>query len=380
MIRTECIVCGYNEGFEPIYTQANYPISICSSTNPAETDIFDDLVFVGCPSCGCVQLQNPIDPLVLYANSHNNTFETPTWYMHHREFSRFITEERDRDKYLEIGGGSGILAHSLCDKIKNVKIKVMDLNDSQFFKTLFPIQYIQANCETYDYTQVDPTTPILMSHVFEHLYNPREFLKRIQDAKIETIFISVPNLEICLQQEFLSFLHVEHTYYCSKDHILRMFYDAGYTCKRIKEFKNHSLFFEFTLSPDITSELVPSYPIGYALLEQFRNYYAKRDTLFSSIQLTQPTYIVPAGHYGQLIYFYLRNQKEFILGFLDNDKSKIDMRMYGTEKYVYPMTQIKESTEKVSVLLNAGPYATEIKQQLIALSAHQFEIDFISVG
>lgn len=380
MIRTECVVCGQPDTFEHIYTQANYPLSICSSSEPIDTDKFDDLLFVGCSNCGCVQLQNPVDPLVLYASSHNNTYETPTWNAHHRQFCYFIIEEIKSKKYLEIGGGSGVLANALWYNLKDVQIAVMDLNDPSCFSTPFPIQYIQSNCETYDYSQLDPTIPILMSHVFEHLYNPREFLKRIQDAKIQTIFLSIPNLEVCLQEEFLSFLHVEHTYYCSKDHLLRMFYDAGYICKRMREFQNHSLFFEFSFAPDISSESIPMYPLGDSLLTKFRNYYAKRDALFTSIQLTQPTYIVPGGHYGQLIYSYLQNQKDFILGFLDNDKSKIDKRMYGTDKYVYPMTQIKEDTQKVSVLLNAGPYAEEIKTQLICLAAYKFEIDFISIG
>ena len=37
------------------------------------------------------------------------------------------------------------------------------------------IEYISGNCETYNYTGINT---IIMSHVFEHLYNPKEFIKK----------------------------------------------------------------------------------------------------------------------------------------------------------------------------------------------------------
>jgi len=53
-----------------------------------------------------------------------------------------------------------------------------------------------------------------------------------------------------------------------------------------------------------------------------------------------------------------------MLGFLDNDPSKIGKRMYGTHLLNYPMSEIQKHKE-ITVILHAGPYLSEIKKQLL---------------
>lgn len=360
MLRLNCTICN-NTNLQLIHRQENYPICISSSSQPSENDRFETLDYVGCERCGCVQLKTLIDPQLLYAFSHNNTYETPTWKQHHEEFSQFILMNTEQTSLVEIGGASGYLAELLHKKSNGLDITIIDLANKPEMKV--PFRYIQANCEEYDFTHIPFSTPIILSHVFEHLYHPQKFLENLKKATTETLFISIPNMEICLSKQFLSFLHVEHTYYCSTEHLLTMLASAGFQCSNRYLFKEHSIFFQFQRCPRTE---IPALPRATILLTQFQQYYSERENLFKSVHLEDPTYIVPAGHYGQLIYFFLREQKDKILGFLDNDITKVGKRLYGTDKYVYPMTHLQnKSTHRITVLLNAGPYVEEIKSQLI---------------
>jgi 2-polyprenyl-3-methyl-5-hydroxy-6-metoxy-1,4-benzoquinol methylase len=360
MLRQSCTVCDKTD-FCNIYEQPNYPTCISSSSYPLESDIFQTLQFVGCRHCGCVQLKNLIDPSLLYSFSHNNTYETPTWKQHHELFSEFIITHTDQRNIVEVGGASGYLAELLTTKSNTFTITIIDLAKKPELKA--DIQYIEANCEDFDFNNVAPSTPIILSHVFEHLYRPRQFLENLKKAKIETIFLSIPNMELCLAKKFLSFLHVEHTYYCSTEHIIAMMAGAGFRCVLQENFKEHSIFFKFQRSQSVT---IPSFPRPDMLLKEFQDYYSEREALYKSVHLEGPTYIVPAGHYGQLIYFLLYDQKDKILGFLDNDVSKVGKRMYGTDKYVYSMSTLHaQKNTQICILLNAGPYVEEIKTQML---------------
>ena len=93
--------------------------------------------------------------------------------------------------------------------------------------------------------------------------------------------------------------------------------------------------------------------------------------------MTQNTFIVPAGHFGQLIYYFLKD-KEKIIGFLDNDTTKCGKRVYGTTHITYPMSDIiKYIDTTVDILIHAGPYTHEIKKQLLTYHSNLRFIDIV---
>jgi hypothetical protein len=84
-----------------------------------------------------------------------------------------------------------------------------------------------------------------------------------------------------------------------------------------------------------------------------------------SITIDRPCFICPGGHYGQKIAYYLRPFRQYIRGFLDNDPSKQGLRVYGTDAKVHSPEILREFQKtKVSVILYAGPYTEELKNQL----------------
>lgn len=369
MIRTNCVICN-NSSLEGIYIDKNASISIGSSIYPIESDIRKDLDYVICSSCGCVQLSTLIDVSILYKYSHNNTFNTPTWSQHHTDFFNFIQENTRSTSFLEIGGHSGVLSEKLIKKNPFCEYTILDLCDKN--PAIQNVTFISGNCEDYTYTS---SSTILISHVFEHLYKPDSFIERIAKGRVPEIFLSIPNMEHSLQNSSISFIHIEHTFYLTVEMMYYMFSKHGYICKAMVPFKDHSYFFHFVASEScepltVTTEKSELYKT------QFKNYFQSRITLFKDISIDSEFYIAPSGHFGQFIYRNLERFKDKMIGFLDNDPSKIGKRMYGTHLLNYPMKEIQKHKE-ITVALHAGPYLSEIKKQLLEYNPH---VRFINIS
>lgn len=356
MRRTACVLCD-SDRLSNSFTIKNYPITPSSDTLDSEYDEFHDCEIGSCDDCGALQLLTLVDPIKLYQNSHNSTENTPTWKEHHRLFSDFVTDGSTATDILEIGGNSGVLYRLLRDRFPNYFI--LDICDS---KNRPPdIRFIEGNCEAFDFTGF---THLVLSHTFEHLYSPAKFVENLANAGVQSVCISIPNMEHLYNSRNISILHNEHTYFVAENEIKYLFSTFGYACKRLTHFKKHSTFYEFTparcdLLPILTNTVKA---------DDICKVFSEFESSIQGITINKPCFICPAGHYGQKLYHYLRQFKNHILGFIDNDASKQGLRVYGTDAYVFsPDILIKHQDTTISVILYAGPYADELKVQLSSL-------------
>jgi len=338
-----------------VYTLKDYPIIPSSTSNEYNQDEFKDCTFVACKKCRCVQLKTLIDPVKLYENSHNSTAETPTWKEHHILFSRFIMNSIKYKTILDVGGNSGHLyTHA---KSTGVTYKILDIcNTNSHDKD---VEFIQGNCESFDFTCYPC---VCLSHTFEHLYSPRKFLQSLQDSNVKSVYISIPNMEFLSRSKNISVLHNEHTYYIDYNSIISLFSEFKYSLVESNNFKNHSYFFNFEYN--VTQEQIIN-NVSTNPIQQIQTIFLEYENKIKNIMITEPCFICPAGHYGQKIYYYLKNFHSLILGFLDNDVSKQGKRMYGTSKMVFSIESIKECYDTpICVILYAGPYTAELKLQM----------------
>jgi hypothetical protein len=353
-MRRNCVLCDTGGPLTEIYTLANYPITPSSSNLDSSTDIFSDCVFATCNSCGCIQLKTLIDPIKLYENSHNSTENTPSWKEHHKLFANFISQDIDTT-LLEVGGNSGILYTLLSHRVPNYTI--LDICDSPSRPPL--VDFIQGNCEEFDFTG---HTHIALSHTFEHLYNPKRFIENLSKANVRSIFISIPNMDNLYLSKNISVLHNEHTFFIGNDEIQYLFSRYGYSCARSYVFKTHSFFYHFVYDP---TTIPLNLPNSIKRSNGIKYYLYEFELSVKNIIIDTPCFICPAGHYGQKIFYYLRQYHKNIIGFIDNDICKQGKRVYGTTGYVYSpniLTTYKDNP--ISVILYAGPYINEIKKQL----------------
>jgi hypothetical protein len=272
---------------------------------------------------------------ILYENSHNGTTHSGTWYRHNKEFSEFIKFDATSN-VIEVGGTGTLLLE--------VDHKILDIVDNGMKN------YIQGNCEDFDFGETDV---IIMSHVFEHLYNPSEFIKNCYKYNVGNIFISHP---VMSGTSPIIPIHTEHTYFADELDVIHLFEKNNYRTAGIKNFENHSLFFHFKCETG-------SFPTDDTFLRPERSEeilfnFEKRRNLIEAVDIDDETYIMPAGHFGQIVYYYLKNKK--IKGFIDNDSNKQNKRVYGTPLMTFSLTEVNPK----NIILYAGAYSTEIREQI----------------
>ena len=353
MIRDECILCNDHAPLRELFTLKDYPITPSSSPDGDSADEYSDCIFAGCRVCGTLQLKTLIDPVKLYQNSHNSTENTPTWKEHHRLFAEFVSADTD-SRLLEVGGNSGTLYNLLKDKIPEYTI--LDICDSE--KRPSTVKFLQGNCEQFDFSG---HSHIALSHTFEHLYTPRNFIENLSRARVQSVFISIPNMEHLYNSKNISVLHNEHTFFVGDAEIQYLFSQYGYSCAKAATFKQHSLFYHFVY--DTLAPILPL-PISIQRTRDIKHYLSKFQASLEKVVIDRACFICPAGHYGQKIYYYLQQYQRYIMGFIDNDVSKQGLRVYGTSAYVFSPDVLRvHKDNKLCIILYAGPYSEELKKQ-----------------
>lgn len=351
MLRTACVLCACDT-LEPFYSIERFPLLASSTTLDTSLDVRTDLEFRVCADCRCVQLTTLVDPVALYADD-NKSLLTPMWTRHHKAFARFIEDAPGVETLCEVGGGSNPLV-SFFSRL--VPYSVLDIYECP--NKMPSTTYKVGNCESFtEYTE----DSVILSHTFEHLYAPRDFLKSIRSSDVKNVFISVPHFARWLEKNLtVSILFNQHTFYFEADDIERLFGLHGFNAVRTDVFGEHSLFFHFQRGDTQPTAIQRSLKED-TLLQHF----AVKASRIRALNFTTPAYIMPSFYIGQLIHHYLPD-KTLIRGFLDNDANKVGKRLYGTDLLTYGPS-ILATSECKQVLLCRTPYFDEMRAQLAAL-------------
>jgi hypothetical protein len=263
----------------------------------------------------------------------------------------------------EVGGGSNPLFEYF--KNTNIQYSILDLYESTSKNK--SILYKVGNCESYNsYSE----NSVILSHTFEHLYNPINFLKNISKSTVQNIFVSVPNLNSWLINKLtVNILFNQHTFYFEKEQLFSLFATYGYNIKDYYLFKNHSVFLHFVRSNSLESIIKP-----ISVEESLYRHFSSKEETIRKIKLTTNAYIMPSFYIGLIIYHYL-NDKHKIIGFLDNDSNKCGKRLYGTPLITYSPSILAE-LRNISVIIAITPYFDEIYKQLKVINPY---INIISI-
>ena len=357
MKRTQCVICLSNLSLS--FKLNNYPKTFLPTLDNIENDKFINLDLYGCNNCGCVQLKDLLDPNELYGTPHNITYNTPIWKEHHRLLTNFIYDNiEDNKEIIEIGGYSGVLAKLIKQRDTSIKYTILDLCDIN--PNIENVEFINGNCETFNF---DKNASIVMSHIFEHLYEPIKFINNIKNNSVQNVFISIPNMNAQIKNNLIPIIHQEHTVLCDYETIIYLFSKGGYSCKSSYFYKEQSIFFHFINSSDV---IVDSSYFNIKRIDSVYNVYEYNKNKINSfvINTNKNIFIVPGGLYGQLVYYLLDDTyRKNIIGFLDNDPSKVGKRLYGTSKYTFKMDEVKKY-DTIKLLIYRGPYMDEIIEQL----------------
>jgi hypothetical protein len=344
-----------------------------TTEHPISNDKFADQIWNICSRCGCVQLKNVLPLEVLYQSSHTPGTVGTTWNQHHDEFAKFVQRHRGT-KILEIGAGNMHLANAIFSKSTTPfeRYVVMDPNiDSSrlpSWVTLVPSLFDPANSRT---LPADIDT-IILSHTLEHLYEPRYAIHQMASALPigGKLICSVPLIDVQLQMGWTNSLNFEHIYLTTLSNLNYLFGVAGFFINEKKLFTDDNIFIAATkTSTAITDNAPQEYSRTKPLMEHYLKEVLDTAQQLNGVLLSlndYSKYLFGAHVFSQALLYNGVSETQ-IEAVLDNDPNKLGKRLYGTSLYV-KAPQTISSQKKCAVIVRAGRYTKEVKQQIVQIN------------
>jgi predicted SAM-dependent methyltransferase len=359
--RKYCVIDN-TASIKPFFKFQNFPIKMGCTNSPPDKDIFFDMDW-GVSENGIVQLTSMIPLDILYNDSHNPGTIGATWKKHHDDLSSFIQKRFNASNVLEIGAASGLLVDRFIELENNFNWDIIEPSDQDYIDPR--INHHKLIFEDFENTKLYDT--VIHSHLLEHIYNPIEFLLKVNSVMTEggKQFISVPNLPYYLNEGFSNALNFEHTFFYNLDILRNLLNSCGFEILAKVE-GNHSIFIETKKIESISSQNKIDFNYSYESTDLFNNYLTLMKETVSDVKSIKDNYqdifLFGAHIFSQsLLNMGLDDVK--ISGILDNDPNKEGSRLYGTDLKVSNPSILK-NLENILVVVKAGVYTDEIIKQL----------------
>jgi hypothetical protein len=368
-IRKKCIFCGddLNQNYFKVDLQ-NYVAHY--SVNPdVELDKMSNIPFnvCVCDTCKTPQLKYLGDLNEIYKLNHADSTGTIMNSLHQENLNLILKYKDSIKNVIEIGSSKGVLADLLT---QHMKLDYYIIEPS-YFGNIDNKIIISDFYENVDDSSLNANTMII-SHVFEHFYEPMVILDKItKNNNIENFFLVFPDLEYYINNNVLHVLNTEHTYYVDNEFLVKLLKNVGFELVEQLNHKNHSVIFYFKRTVKTNEGLVIDFENkNYNLDKYFSQINDKVSRFNKEIEKNEGKniYIWPASiHSLYLLIFGLKQDK--LSGFLDNSKNKIGEKMYGTDLKVFSFKEkIQEKNDNTVILINGGVFNKEIENQLAGVN------------
>lgn len=364
IIREKSILTN-KSNLEHLFTFKNFPVFMGCVDLPIKEDLFADMEWDICKDTGIIQLRKLLPINVLYLNQHNDG-TGKYWQDHYIAFANFIYKYSPA-KILEIGGAHDYVASNYFALFPEAKWTIVEPNPQHISDKRIKIIHGLFDSK---FTLNSDVDAIVHSHVFEHLYEPFEFLREIGNfikPGVKHIF-SIPNLKPMLDNKFTNCLNFEHTSFLTEYFVDYMLAQAGFNIIEKQYFgEMHSIFYatqkNISLS-DNNMVLENKYMEYKKIFADYINHHQKEIlSLNEKIQSSKfPIFLFGAHIFSQfLIAFGLTTDK--LENVLDNSPLKQGKRLYGTGLIV-SSPEVLKNYQNANVILRAGIYNNEIEKQL----------------
>lgn len=362
----------HNKKFKKIFTINSFPIYM-GTVHKKKKIMCENMNFYINKSSGTVQIFPRVDLSNLYFKSHGSGKVGATWQKHHKVFFNFL-KLKNKNTILEIGGGHNSI--SLKSLKKNIKIFSFDPNGkkisniNKLYKEFFSNQSISK------YKLYKKFDVVVHSHLFEHIYEPENFLNSIHSSLKDNglHFFAVPNMEPMIKKGIASAMNFEHPFFLNEYTIRVLLKKTGFRILEKKYYgKHHSIFFKTVKVSKIDTVKVKNiFKKNYLLFKKLHNKW-KLDVLQINKKIKKYTakkiFIFGAHIFSQNLIKTGLNIKN-IIGILDNDEDKQGEYLYGTKLKVFSPEILKQFPTP-SVILRAGEYNLEIKKQILNKINHK---------
>ena len=361
MIRTQCFLCK-SKNLKEIINISNFPVFMGATKQEPKKDLYEDLIFEKCSDCGIAQIKNLIPLDVLYKDTHNNAVGK-TWNLHHTQFSEFASKFV-KGNIVEIGGSNLIVANNLASKnyIKSITVYDNSIHYEKIKSEKINVVPSFFNAST----MPDNTNCVIHTHLIEHLYNPIESIKKIGD-KLKAgdyMVFSAPRIDNMLKEFFTNAMNFEHTYLLCEEKVNYIIKNAGFKIVKKRKFNNYCTFYACQKIKDAVRQKNKNY-LDEKLINDFVSHHKKEvvKILANLNSKKDNTFIFGAHIFTQFLLKFGLSEDLFSC-VLDNDKTKIGNRLYGTNLKI-SSPKILKNYDSPLVILKAAQYTDEIKDDII---------------
>jgi hypothetical protein len=360
------------DDLENIFKLDKFPVFMgCMDDMNSKNDLYQDFVIDISKSSGIVQVRNLIELEVLYDSDHSSGTVGKIWHDHHRAFARFIETKTKPSKVFEIGGLHGILSKYYSDKNKISSWKIVEPNPipvegcpAEFIKCFF------GN----DFELDEEFDAYVHSHTLEHIYNPIEFAKKLSDFIPENkdLYFSVPNIEEMIKRKYTNAINFEHTFLLTRELATYIMESNGFKFIESRDFMDdHSIFYHFKKqksSYEKTVKLENKYNHNKKLMKDwYRHHNLEAKNLVDIINKNDSNVFLFGAHIFSQTLLNFGLDESYIDCILDNDSNKHGKRLYGTDLVVKSPEIIKD-INKPTIILRAGVYNDEIREQILSIN------------
>lgn len=323
---------------ETTFVKIPYNVSICDTCNTPQTKYLGDLKEI-------YRINHADSTGKVMQQLHDNVLKIMNQY--HSKINGII----------EVGGARGILA----DKVINCLPVPYTIIDPAYFGSHDNRLVIKDLYENVDDTSIKANT-IIMSHVFEHFYDPLIILNKITaNHNIKYLFLVFPNLEAYIQNGILHVLNIEHTFYVDNAFLERLFAQHGFVIRNKTFYDNHSVIFCFERTHDIVHGLGRNEHDIALFFNKVERSVASFNHLIDS-NPTKNLYLFPASIHA--IFLTIMGLKyQHLTAMLDNSPLKIGKKMYGINVPIHAFNSVFNDKNAL-VLLNGGVFNQEVVQSL----------------
>jgi hypothetical protein len=362
MLRNKCIFC---ESLKfSIFFENDYSIPVASYNVDENDKNIKRIPFniLCCDNCNTFQTKYLGDLNDIYKNNHCDGCGTIRTEMHDRFAEIIINNLPNLFSVAEIGAGNGILSECILNK-KKIEYTIID---PYYFGLKENRNIINDYIEQINLTNINTNT-IIMSHVFEHFYEPLTIIKKIEKSyNIDYICLCFPDLETYIKNNTYNVLTPEHTYYIENNFLKQIFLKYGFDIIIEESFKEHSVFLIFKRTVknfNLTIKNINS-------INDIKNYYnsifKKINKLNNLLLLTNENmniYIFPCSIHTLYLFAFGLNTN-IIKSILDNSINKINKYLYGYNLICESFNDIIQKDEKSIIILNGGCFNKELNLNL----------------